>query len=149
MDAWFWMWVILAVALSAAEIFTAGFFLLPIGIGAGLAAVANYFGLSSTVQWMTFLGSAAVLFFLMRGFADRLTHEPPQRMGADRLIGKRGRVIEALVPHSPLGTVRVEREEWKAETPDDTPVPEGREIEVLAIEGSHLIVSLVDDSAAT
>lgn len=149
MDAWFWMWVILAVVLSAAEIFTAGFFLLPIGLGAGLAAAVNYLGMSSAVQWATFLGSAVVLFFLMHGLADRLTHEPPQRMGADRLIGKRGSVIEALVPHSPLGMVRVEREEWRAETPDDTPVPEGREIEVLAIEGSHLIVAPREDSVAS
>lgn len=149
MDAWFWVWVVFAVVLSAAEIFTAGFFLLPIGIGAGVAAVVNYFGFSTGIQWFAFLASSVVLFYLMHGLADRLTHEPPQKMGADRLIGKRGLVIESLVPHSPLGIVRVEREEWRAETVDDTPVAEGNRVEVLGIEGSHLIVAAVDDASAS
>ena len=36
---WIWFWVILAAVLVVGEIFTAGFFLLPFGVGAMVAAL--------------------------------------------------------------------------------------------------------------
>jgi membrane protein implicated in regulation of membrane protease activity len=46
MDQWFWVWTVLAAALIVGEIFTAGFFLLPFGLGAVVAAALNWLDLA-------------------------------------------------------------------------------------------------------
>lgn len=144
MEIWFWVWLALAVILSIAEIFTGGFFLLPFGVGAAVAALLEYLNVDIVWQWVAFLGISFVMLVLLRRLSDRITHEPPQRMGADRLIGKEGVVIERLVPHSPRGQVRVEREEWRAETPDDSEIAEGARVNVVAVDGTHLVVESVE-----
>ncbi len=60
METWFWVWLVAAVVLSVAEIFTAGFFMLPFGIGAAVAAALAYFGLSVAWQWAAFIGVSAL-----------------------------------------------------------------------------------------
>ena len=144
MDAWFWVWFVLAAVLSIAELFTAGFFMLPFGIGAGTAAVLNAVGLSLAWQWVAFLGVSVVSLALLRHFADRITHESPQKTGGDRLIGKRGIVVESLDHARGQGRVRVEREEWRADAPGFEPLSEGTPVTVIRIEGTHLVVQPVD-----
>lgn len=147
MDAWFWIWLGLAVALSVGEIFTAGFFLLPFGAGAASAALVNYFHASLAWQWTVFIGISVLMLFSLRRFADRMTHEPPQKVAGDRLIGRAGIVIETLQPHSSVGMVRVDREEWRADAPGYEPVPAGTRISVLAVEGTHLVVKPEGESS--
>jgi membrane protein implicated in regulation of membrane protease activity len=140
MDAWFWVWLVLAAVLSIAEIFHAGFFLLPFGIGAAVAALLNLLTVPLIWQWVAFIGCSAVALFALRRFAERITHEPPQATGGNRLIGKCGVVIEALEVGSPQGRVRVEREEWRADAPGYEPLVAGTPITVVRIEGTHLVV---------
>ena len=147
MDAWFWVWLGLAAVLSVAELFTAGFFLLPFGIGAAGAAVLNLLDVSLGWQWVAFLGVSAGSLLLLRRFAERITHEPPQKTGGNRLIGKRGIVIESLDHGSGTGRVRVEREEWRADTPGYEHIAAGTAVTVISIEGTHLVVQPADEVA--
>lgn len=144
MDAWFWVWVGLAAVLSVAEIFTGGFFLLPFGLGAAVAALANYAGLGVGWQWTVFVGASAILLWALRRYGDRLTKESPQGVGADRLIGKCGVVTEALDHHAGHGMVRVQREQWRADAPGYEPVAVGTSVTVVKLEGAHLIVRPTD-----
>ncbi len=141
---WFWVWVSLAVILFVAEIFTAGFFLLPFGLGATAAAILEYLGVGIGWQWVAFLGVSAVSLIGLRRFAERVTHKPPQDFGVARLVGRTGLVVEALVPHSAAGTVRIDREEWRADEADDQPLPVGTRVIVERIEGAHLVVRTAD-----
>lgn len=144
MDAWFWVWVGLAAVLSVAEIFTGGFFLLPFGLGAAIAALANFVGAGLGWQWATFIAASAVLLWSLRHFSDRFTKDSPQRVGADRLIGKCGVVTETLDDQVGRGLVNVEREQWRADAPGFEPVAEGTSITVIRVEGAHLIVRPTD-----
>lgn len=140
-NIWFWVWLSLGVILSIAEIFTSGFFLLPFGVGAFVAAALEWFVPGSIGwQWAAFIGVSSLLLIMLRRYVGLLTHEPPQKVAGDRLIGKCGVVIEALEEHGHRGRVRVEREEWRADAPDFEPMPEGARIEVVAVEGTHLVV---------
>ena len=140
MDAWFWVWLVLAALLSIAEIFHAGFFLLPFGIGAGIAALLNVLKVPLVWQWAAFLVGSAAALFALRRFAEHITHEPPQATGGNRLIGKCGVVIETLEAGTGQGRVRVEREEWRADAPGFEPLATGASVTVVRIEGTHLIV---------
>ncbi len=139
-EIWFWVWVSLAAILIIAEIFTATFFLLPFGIGAVVAALLEFLGVGIGWQWIAFVMVSVTLLILLRRYADRLTHEPPMRTGVDRLIGKSGVVIEDLIPNSPKGQVRIEREEWRADAPGHEILPAGTRVLVDRVDGTHLIV---------
>jgi len=144
MDVWFWVWAALAAVLIVGEMFTAGFFLLPFGIGAAAAAAANYLDLALGWQWAVFLGLSAVLLLGLRRFADRVTHEPPEKVGVDRLVGKQATVIEAIEPGDGAGRVRLEREEWRADSPAEYVIPVGSRVIVRRVEGTHVVVDPVE-----
>jgi len=144
MDAWFWVWTALAAVLIVGEMFTAGFFLLPFGIGAAAAAAIDYIGFALGWQWAAFLIVSIALLFSLRRFADRVTHEPPEKMGVDRLIGKTGVVTEAIEPGDGAGRIRIEREEWRADSPLEELIPVGTRVRIDCIEGTHVVVTPVE-----
>ncbi len=150
MHIWFWVWLATAVILAVAEIFTTGFFLLPFGIGAAVAAVLEWLAPGSIGwQWASFVGLSSLLLVVLRRFADRVTHEPPQQVAGDRLLGRTGVVLSPIEPHSLRGMVRVDREEWRADTESEVTLAEGDRITVVAVEGTHLIVKPADVAAST
>ncbi len=149
MHIWFWVWVALAVILAIAEIFTAGFFLLPFAIGAVIAALLEFLAPGSIGwQWAAFVGVSSLLLIVLRRFADRVTHEPPQKVAGDRLLGRQGVVLASIDSPDSLGMVRVDREEWRASYSGGERLPEGTRITVLAVEGTHLIVEPISDTAS-
>jgi membrane protein implicated in regulation of membrane protease activity len=144
MDAWFYVWAGLTAALIVGEIFTAGFFLLPFGIGAAVAAALNYAELSLGWQWAAFLAVSAAALFSLRRFSDRVTHEPPEKAGVDRLLGKTGIVLQEVEGGRGGGMVRIEREEWRADAEDGKPISEGTRVSVVRVDGTHLVVRPVE-----
>jgi len=144
MDVWFWVWLGLAAILIVGEMFTAGFFLLPFGIGAAFAAGADYIGLALGWQWSAFLVVSIAFLFGLRRFADHVTHEPPEKVGIDRLIGKIGVVTEGVEPGDGAGRVRIEREEWRADSPAEELIPVGTRVRIDRIEGTHVVVTPVE-----
>lgn len=150
MNIWFWVWVALAVILLIAEILTAGFFMLPFGIGAAVAAALEYLAPGSIGwQWAAFVGVSSALLIVLRRFSDKVTHEPPQKVAADRLIGRTGVVLSALEPDDARGMVRVDREEWRADHRGDKAIPEGARVTVISVEGTHLIVEPAGPTSAS
>ncbi len=146
-NPWFWVWVMLAAILLIAEIFTVTFFLLPFAIGAAAAAVLEYLGVSVGWQWIAFIVVSASLLVILRRYGDRITHEPPVRTGVDRLLGKRGVVIEQVTSHTSEGRVRIEREEWRADSVDGSMLPVGTAVTVERIDGTHLVVRAAEDES--
>lgn len=144
MNEWFWVWVLLAVVFSVAEIFTGGFFVLPFGVGAACAAALEFFGIGIGWQWAAFLGVSVVVLVLARRLSNLVTHDAPQSVAGNRLIGKTGVVVEEIAAHHPRGTVRVEREEWRADAPGHEPLEVGMSVRVVRVEGTHLVVEPAD-----
>jgi len=144
LELWFWIWAVLAVALLAGEIFTAGFFMLPLGLGAAVAAVLALLGIALAWQWVAFVSVSLLAFLFLRRFASKITQKQPIKTGVDRLLGMTGVVIEAIEPLSTSGKVRVDREVWRAENSGGEPVPVGTPIVVDSVGGTHLVVRVKD-----
>lgn len=141
-EAWRWLWTGLAVAAGIAEIFTAGFFLLPISIGAAGAAVLAWFGVDPVAQWLVFFGVTAIAFAYLRRFAERQDAFQP-RVGANRWVGAMGIVIEMIDPDLSQGLIRVEGEHWRATT--DGPVIEaGAHVAVREVRGAKMVVVKIE-----
>ncbi len=142
-----WIWLILAAVFVIAEIFTAGFFLLLFGIGAAVAGVLALAGLGAIWQWISFIAVSLILFAISRRFSERFTKKQPPGIGADRAIGKVGKVIESIDPEENTGRVMLEREEWLAESHGGEVIPEGNKVIIERIEGTRLIVRLHEKGA--
>lgn len=141
MDVMFWVWLILAAFLIVAEIFTAGFFLLWFGIAAAAAALVTLLGGGAALQWMAFIGLSVLLWAVTRPFAKKMRKgEETDVVGANRYLGLKGVVLEQVDNTEAKGSVRVEREEWRAESADGTVIPKGAWVEVKQVTGARLVV---------
>jgi len=138
---WQWFWVILSALLIVGEIFTAGFFVLPFGIGAAVAAALAFMGFGLAWQWATFLVISVALLLPLKRFADSVTPDSGVGVAADRVIGKVGIVVDEIQPHGITGgRVKIGSEEWRATSEGEEPIAMGAKVEILHIDGTHVVV---------
>src|SRR5690606_5968732 len=98
---------------------------LPFAVGAIAAVLLAAVDLSLVAQWLAFVLVSGGSFLALRPIARRLdAADPVEGIGARRLIGERGRVLQA-VEHGDLGLALINREEWRIESLDDTPIAVG------------------------
>jgi membrane protein implicated in regulation of membrane protease activity len=134
------VFVVLAVALSALEIVAPGLVLLPFGLGAAVAAVAGFLGAPVPIQLLVFLVSSFAFYLGLRPLARRLSAgSPSDGIGANRLIGISGVVLEPI-PAGETGLVRVDREEWRAESGVGQVLEPGTSIRVTEVRGTRVVV---------
>ncbi|MBX3010829.1 MAG: NfeD family protein [Caldilineaceae bacterium] len=141
MEQWIpWIWAIMALIFLIAEIFTAGFFLMCFGIGAAAAAALAFMGFLPVWQLVAFIVASSVSVFLARPLISRISGDQANHVGIDRVVQKEAIVVVAIDPAKAQGRVRVEREEWLAETVDGRLVPVGATVMVVGVEGTRLRV---------
>ena len=141
-EAWLWFWIGAAVFLAVAEIFTAGFFMLPFAVGAAAAAVLAYADVGEIPQLIVFLVVSLIALFTLRRFVVH-GDEKQHPVGANRFVGQRARVIEAIDPAHAAGRVRMDTEVWRA-TSDGGPIAEGADVKVVEVRGTRLVVAPLD-----
>jgi membrane protein implicated in regulation of membrane protease activity len=142
MDEWL-IWLIVAVVLGIAEIFTltAAF-----GVLGGAALITVGFaalGLPLPIQLLVFTVASTAGVVLIRPIALQHMRRPQvERFGTDALIGEPAHVIQDVTALE--GRVRIGGEEWSARaypgTYDDTVIPVGTVVDVMEISGSTALV---------
>ncbi|MBN2412955.1 NfeD family protein [candidate division KSB1 bacterium] len=139
------IWFILAAFFIVGEMFTAGFFILWFGIGAAAAGLCALLGLGPIWQWLAFVVISGILVVVSRKFANRVTKEQPPGIGADRFIGMAGMVLEEINNLKNTGRVRMNKEEWRAESANDDIIPKNKRVKVIKVDGTHLIVEPIKE----
>jgi membrane protein implicated in regulation of membrane protease activity len=147
-ELWIFIWIVVAAVLGVGEIMAAGsFFMLPFAIGALAAFIGAVIGVGLAVQLIVFLVVSGGSFLALRPLAHRLNTEPQQieGIGARRLIGSQGRVIE-MIPGmgDGIGMVRIDRQEWRAESLDGEAIAEGARVKVVEVRGTRVVVFPVE-----
>jgi membrane protein implicated in regulation of membrane protease activity len=148
-ESWRWIWLAAAVVFGIGEMATPGAFVLaPFAIGAAVAAILAFADVAVVWQWLAFLGVSGIAFAGLRPFARRLDERTgsSEGIGSRRLIGRSGTVLETIEPGYP-GLVRVEREEWRAESTERVAIPAGTPVRVTQVEGTRVIVSPTEEPA--
>ena len=140
MENYWWIWMIIAAVFLVGEIFTAGFFLLPFGIGAAIAGLTALLGGGTIWQLGVFIVASFVLFLVSRKFAERVSKEQPPGIGADRFIGKQCVVVEEINNLNNTGRVRMGKEEWRAESDTGEEIKTETRVTVVRISGTQLVV---------
>ncbi len=140
-----WIWMALAAVFVVGEMFTAGFFLLWFGVGAAAAGLLALLGLSFPWQLGAFVVVSGVLLAVSRRFADRFSKKQPPGIGADRFNGLKGLVLEEIDNANNTGRVRLQKEEWRADSDGDVVIPVGARVEVVRLDGTHLVVKRIEE----
>ena len=146
-EVWRWLWTCSAVVFSLAEVFTAGFFLLPFAIGAAAAAVLAWIDVHILWQWLVFFVGSAISFVYLRRFVRRLDKDEQPRVGASRLLDARGKIIERVDDDEMTGMVRIGGEEWRAISAE--PIEVDTWVMVTDIDGTRLVVVPVPQEQPT
>lgn len=145
-EQWRWIWMVAAFVFLVGEMLSPGsFFLLPFAVGAGLAAILAFAGVDLVWQWVAFVGVSGAFVAGLRPLARRLDPgAAADGIGARRLIGEVGTILEAIDETGDEGRARVQREEWRAESVDGTPIAEGTRVRVVEVRGTRVVVWPVD-----
>jgi len=139
------VWMVIAAIFVVGEIFTAGFFLLWFGIGAAAAGILAMLDFGAGWQWVTFIVVSGLLFIVSRRFAERITKRQPPGIGADRFIGMKGVVLEEVDNTKNTGRVRIEKEEWRADSDTGEVITVDTRVEVVKLVGTRLIVKTLKE----
>ena len=146
-DTWRYIWLFMSIVFATGELVTpATFFFLPFAIGAGAAAGVSFLGMSVGLAWSVFLIVSIVAFVSLWRVGRRLERldEEQEGVGATRWIGQEATVTKAIEQDG-MGTVRLEREEWRAESLTGTPIRKGSTVVITRLAGTRLVVVPVDE----
>ena len=135
------IWLVAAAALAAGEVFTLGFFLGPLALAAGLAAIPAALGGGPLVQFAVFILASIASLAVFRPIARRHMRTPAQlRTGTAAVIGERAQVIERVDACG--GSAQLRGEVWSARAFDEDQVLEpGQRVEVMQIDGATALVA--------
>jgi len=137
-------WWLLALVLIGAEVIAPGYFMLWIGIAAGVMGVITLIApsMSSLAQAITFavlaIASCMAYWKFLRPLAEQRNDQPLLNRRGAKLVGQRFALVEPIV--NGRGKVKVGDGSWLAEGPD---LPIGSEVEVVSVDGTTLRVKAV------
>ena len=134
------IWILIAIVFILLELTTNTFVLLWFGIGAVAAAVLNYLGFDIYIQFIVFVVVSVILIISTRKFANRITPESSKKTTAERLIGKKAKVLRQIDDNTFV--VSVGGEEWSAHTNDSVDI--GGNVKVVGINSIILIIERIN-----
>lgn len=137
------MWVIIALITTLIEIFTLGFSIICISIGALAAALVAYFGAGVEWQILVFAIVAGVALVAVRPLILKLFRRASDKHSVETnvnaLVGREARVSSEI--KSGEGRVKIDGDDWRAETiGSDETISVGERVIVLEVRSVILIV---------
>ncbi|MCL2334750.1 MAG: NfeD family protein [Endomicrobia bacterium] len=132
-------WLVAAIVLVILEISTPGiFFFLSLAVGAFVAAIAAYFGVSHWIDYIIFAVVSILSIFTVRPLFKRyFKRAETAKSNVDALIGAEAMVTAGISP-SKDGFVKVMSEIWLANS--DEEIKEGEKVKVISVSGTKLFV---------
>ena len=134
------VWAVIAVVCLILELSSGDFFIICFSIGAVAAIVSAVLGLSIYWQILIFALFALLSVLFVRPVALRYLHknDPNRASNADALIGRTGRVTEAIRAGQ-NGYIQIDGDQWRAVSQQDIAVGTtvrvvGRESTIVTVE---------------
>lgn len=143
MEPWH-IWIIVALIFFIMEIFTPGFAVACLSIGAIGSSIASACGLELKFQILVFAIATLLAFVLVRPVVLKLFHNKSKEVltNVDALVGKHAIVSEEIKPIVG-GRVKVDGDDWKAVTADGSPVEAGKVVRILKVDSVILTVETI------
>jgi membrane protein implicated in regulation of membrane protease activity len=138
------VWIIAGLVLAALEMVVPGFVIIWFGVAAVVTGILAVFVHNPFIQFGVFIVLSGLMVVFSQRIARRITHKEPEQVGANRMVGVTGIVVQPIVPPE-LGRVKVNGDEWRATATCE--IPAGGSVRVVAVVGTHLIVELVKEGS--
>ena len=143
MEPFYWL-IALAVFLII-EIITLGLTTIWFAGGALVAFILAILGVPVIVQVAVFLIVSIVLLVFTRPTVEQKLNSSRFKTNVNSMIGKEGKVMEAVDNFNEKGVVIINGQEWTARSSnDDLVIPEGSKVVVDAVKGVKAFVSIAD-----
>ncbi len=143
-------WLIVAGIFFIGEIFTAGFLVFWVGVGAVFAMISSFFTDNIIIQTTIFVLLSGILLFFTRPFVRKYVDKDQDNVvtNAMSVVGKKGVVTEEIDTVKSVGLVKVGEEVWSATTETQDVIPKGTKVEVKDINGVKLVVTPIVSAQA-
>lgn len=140
MEPW-QIWIIVALGFFILEIFTPGFAVACLSIGAIGSAIGTAFGCELKFQILIFALVTLLAFVLIRPLVLKFFYSKSENVATnvDALIGRQAIVSEEIKPVIG-GRVKVDGDDWKAVTADGKSVEAGKIVRILKVDSVILTV---------
>ena len=140
MEPW-QIWIIVALGFFILEIFTPGFAVACLSVGAIGSAIGSAFGCELKFQILIFAIFTLLAFVLVRPLVLKLFYNKSKEVATnvDALIGRQAIVSEEIKPVVG-GRVKVDGDDWKAVTADGKSVEAGKIVRILKLDSVILTV---------
>jgi membrane protein implicated in regulation of membrane protease activity len=143
-ETWRWIWLIAAAVFVLGELaIPTSFFILSFAVGAVAACIAAFADANLTVQWVLFVGVSGLSLLVVPPIGRRINRETETiaTSGANRWVNRVATVLTEIPPGpGETGLVRIEREQWRAESSTDLALAPGTTVKVIRVDGTRLIV---------
>lgn len=136
------IWLIIAGICLIIEIATVGFLVFWFAVAALITCLLSLFIHNVIIQTAIFVVLSALLIFLTRPFANKISKKDKVVTNSNYLIGKEGTVLKDITFNSAtLGQVKVNGDVWSAVTEEDYGIiPAKSIVRILKIDGVKLVV---------
>lgn len=135
------IWLIASGVFFVIEIFTVGFLIFWLGVGALLAMIVSFFTSSIIAQTSVFVISSGLLIFATRPLVNKISKKDAVPTNVYSIVGKKAVVIEDIDWATGKGQIKSEGEVWSAKTKDQINIPKGSEVRIESIEGVKAFVT--------
>ena len=139
------IWILISVLGLIIELGSGDLFILCFSIGALAASLTAALGLGIIPQLIAMALCALLSIYFIRPMALRYLHrnDPDRVSNADALIGREGRVSEAI-PEGGSGRVAIDGDDWKAVSADGMAIEKGEKVKVVGRESIIITVERVE-----
>ena len=134
------IWLIASGIFFIIEIFTVGFLIFWLGVGALLAMLISFLTNNVIIQTTVFVISSGLLIFATKPLVNKITKKEAVPTNVYSIVGKKGIVIEDIDWSTGTGQIKSEGEVWSAKTNEQINIPNGTEVEIESIDGVKVIV---------
>lgn len=136
-----YIWLIAAGIFFIIEIFTVGFLIFWLGIGALLAMLVSFVTTNLFIQTLVFVISSCVLIPFTKPLVNKFISKGDNtKTNAFSLINKEGFVISKITPNT-NGQVKVDGQIWTAISTNNDVIDVNDVVTVKKIDGVKLVVS--------
>lgn len=134
-------WLIGLVVFLIIEIVTLGLTTIWFAGGALVAFVASLVGAPVVVQVILFFAVSLILLFFTRPVVQKRLNNSREKTNVSGMIGKEGRVVEAIDNFSESGRIVVNGMEWTARSvQDEDKIPVDAKVTIQEIQGVKALV---------
>lgn len=144
MSPWL-IWLLVACFFAVAEIFTAGFMVIWLGVAALASLVFSLIFPKAIAAQIIIWGILSIILVLYtKKFADKVNPTVAQT-NVYSVIGKKANVIIEINGEKSTGQVKVDGDVWSAKSDDfNTIIPVGSVVEIIRIDGVKVVVKKMD-----